>query len=613
MPDSAVPGARWARPALVGLLCAVAGACGASPLPARSSVAPAPSASERSAPIVAVAPEAPPVPDRYAVVSENATAVRAARAVLEAGGSAADAIVTGALVGCAAHPASCGLGGGGMALVWEGAQSRAEVLDFREAAPLGIKPLEHLGRLVPDAKRGVMIGVPGFVDGLATLHTRHGKLGWSELVSRAADVVEAGIPVSPYLEQVIALEREARHKVPLLGSRERSDDAAKELRNPALVATMRSLAKDGRDGFYRGPIATDLASSARSAGSRMVVADLARYRTEIREPLRMRVGERELLAVPSPSGGGLTVLATLGTVAPSEVPQLGWGSGLFVHVVAEAFRLAHSDRGLYIGDPAFTRADLDALLAPERLRARRERIRPDATTMPKLRSIADTGTQHWVVVDERGSMVSASFGLGSAFGARVSTPRGFVLNDALNDFTMDEYGARPLDRGANFPRGGARPATTAAPTIVLERGQPVLALGGSGGLRGPTGVALVLLGVFGAGLSLPESVGAPRFHVTPSGALKLEPSLAALADDLLARGEPVDAPSSSLAGVVAIALGERRGVRSLEPAFDPRRGGALTIGRDLPKLPATSDSLQGTRTSPKANASLPDGPVGTAR
>ena len=95
----------------------------------------------------------------YAVAAENSHAVEAARAVLSEGGSAADAAIAGILVGCAAHASSCGLGGGGAALVFDAANSRVRALDFRETAPVGLKRADHLGP--PDsAKRGVAVGVP---------------------------------------------------------------------------------------------------------------------------------------------------------------------------------------------------------------------------------------------------------------------------------------------------------------------------------------------------------------------------------------------------------------------------------------------------------------------
>jgi gamma-glutamyltranspeptidase/glutathione hydrolase len=115
--------------------------------------------------------------DRFAVASENATGVEVARDVLERGGNAVDATVSGLLVACAAHASSCGLGGGGVALV-QPAGSDAYVVDFREVAPHGIRRADHLSKTPPPNRRGVMIGVPGLVAGLAKMHERGGKLPW---------------------------------------------------------------------------------------------------------------------------------------------------------------------------------------------------------------------------------------------------------------------------------------------------------------------------------------------------------------------------------------------------------------------------------------------------
>ena len=160
------------------------------------------------------------------------------------------------------------------------------------------------------------------------------------------------------------------------------------------------------------------------------------------------------------------------------------------------------------------------------------------------------------------------------------TKSGFALNDALTDFTTDDYGLRAATKGPNFPRGGARPVSSLTPTLVLRGDRLVLALGGSGGLRAPTAVAQVILLALARGKALPEAVSAPRFQIAATGALTLDPGLAAARDDLVARGEVVRVAQASFSSVTAVAVREEGGVRVLEPVFDPRKGGAVTVGRE---------------------------------
>lgn len=570
---------------LSGLAFALAGAACSAPA--------APSA--RTPPIVRAPDEAPalataPLPtepparfdDRYAVACESVVAVEIARTVLERKGTAIDAAVAGLLAAGYAHPSSGGLGGGGFALHFDAASKQVVVVDFRETAPGGLRRLDHLSRSPKPDKRGVSVGVPGLVAGLAALHERGGKLPIGELYELVAQLAERGAPTSPYAARALAWSagwRATDPRAAALGPLDASPRRGVVVPNPALASTLRAIAAGGPSAFYTGPVADDLVTTARAAGSRVVLADLRDYRAFVREPLRARWNGHEVLVPPLPSGGGLAVLLVLGAIAHDEVPGLGLDTASGLHVVAELLRGAHQDRVTFAGDPRYTKLDPAIVLDPARLRARRAQIRDDATNLPKLPSIADGGTLHLSVVDEAGSAVSATITLGSSFGSKLVTAGGYALNDALVDFTTDEYGQKPTSRGPNFPRGGARPASSLTPTMVLRDGALVAALGGSGGLRAPTGVAQVLLAHLGLDEPLPSAVARPRLHVTYAGALQLDPALAPLELELVARGEVVESKEPQMGAVTGIAVRQDRGVRVFEPAFDHRKGGAVTVAR----------------------------------
>lgn len=572
-----------ASPAIRALLVVVVAVGCAPAAPRAERVDGARRASVAAPPASAPEPIARPRPrDRFAVASENATGVEVARAVLEDGGNAVDAAVAGLLVACAAHASSCGLGGGGVALV-KPASAGAYVVDFREVAPHGIRRADHLSKTPPEKRRGVMIGVPGMIAGLAKMHERSGKLPWKDLVSRAADVIDAGIPLSPYMAQALSWsakwvrdDPEAR-RVFVTEAEARVGEASK---NPALARALRVIADEGASGFYTGDIASDVVNAARAAGSRITPADLSSYEAVIRDPLRFTWDGLDVLTAPPPSGGGLTVAELLGFLTPEDAKRAEWGSGALIHVLAEGVRGAYADRARLVGDPDFTKMDVPALIDPARLRERRSSVKMDETTLPKLPSIAEGGTLHLVAIDDAGGVVSVTATLTGMFGSKVMTRSGFALNDALTDFTTDDYGLRAATKGPNFPRGGARPVSSLTPTLVLRGDRLVLALGGSGGLRAPAAVAQVILLALARGKALPEAVSAPRFQIASTGSLTLDPGLAAARDDLVARGEVVSVSQASFSSVTAVAVREEGGVRVLEPVFDPRKGGAVTVGRE---------------------------------
>ncbi|MBL8740679.1 MAG: gamma-glutamyltransferase, partial [Myxococcales bacterium] len=471
------------------LLAAALPACSGPPNPEGPRVtgsAPSVSASATAAPAAPAARKS----DRFAVAAENETAVEVARLVLDKGGSAADAAIAGVLVACAAHPASCGLGGGGAALYWDASKKEAVALDFRETAPSGIKRSDYLTKNPAKGRRGLMVGVPGLAAGLGELHRRGGKLPWASVVTQAADRIEAGIPLSPYMAQAFAwsskwLGEDARARA--LGPIDAESRVGEKLANPPLVSALRTLAKGGAQAFYTGPLADELVDTARAAGSRMIAADLKSYEVGVRPPLRSTWGELEVATMPPSSAGGISVLQLLGMFDSADLAALEAASGSYVHALAEGLRAANQDRVLFVGDPDFTRTDT-TLFDGEKMRSRRSKIKMDSSNLPKISSISESGTLSLVVVDESGNAVSISASISSMFGAKIVSKNGYLLNDTLTEFNIDDYGMRVVNKGPNFARGRARPVSSLTPLFVLSKGEPVLAVAASGGLRAPSAV-----------------------------------------------------------------------------------------------------------------------------
>lgn len=533
------------------------------------------------------APAAPLVSDRGAVSTENAAAANAAMHVLEQGGRAADAAIAAVLVAGVVQPASTGLGGDGFAVVWDAAEKKATVIDFRARAAAGLKSVDHLGRETQDKKRGVMVGVPGVAAGLGALHALDWKTGgtkipWAELVTPAADLAEKGFFLSAYAGQSFAWLAEDAIGKTLLGrwglDTSPGDFTQRTLHNAALGKTLRTLTA-GWKAFYTGDVAKDVVDTAATAGAHLVPSDLSTYAAITREPLVAKWAGYDVLMPPAPCAGSLVVAEMLGMFSKDDAKALGAGSGDYVHFLAEGLRTSGEDRLIAIGDPDFTNMEAASFLDPEKLTKRRGAFTKDATTMPKRMGLGHPGTFHVVVVDAGGNAVSITTTVGDLFGARLVTAGGFPLNDALVEFTMDEYGQRPTNRGPNFPRGGARPTSTMTPTIVTKDGALVSALGASGGYRVPAAVTEVLFQELAFGASMPDAVEAPRFYTTPTGTLLLDPEFAGLKGDLAARGEIVEDRIGDFAAVSGVGVRREGGLVLLDAAGDTRKAGEGRVMR----------------------------------
>jgi len=570
------------------LVAAFPAGCGEPPPPAVPLAPPPPSAASPVAPSV-TAPEAQQAPEapkakRYAVASENETVSRVAMDVLAKGGSAADAAVAAILTEGIVQPVSSGIGGGGFAVVWDAKAKKISVLDFRETAPAKLRPNELLRRdKLPENKRGVLVGLPGEIAGLSEIHKRWGKLAFADVVRSAAEVADKGFSLSAHMERALKWNEGWVKKTPRYGLFAPSGTLARFkdlIKNPALAATLKRIAAEGKAAFYEGAIAADVIETATAAGSRMTAKELADYRVIDREPLRTTWEGYEVVTMPPPSAGGVMMLEALHMNKKADLTALAYDSGAYYHLLAEVFRGAVADRIRAIGDPAFVKTDVDALVSPARMAARRARISLTETIPAEKFPLKEEGTSHLVVVDGEGNVVTITSTVNNMFGSRLVTKGGFVLNDELDDFTREKVEKRfgIKGQGPNSPRPGARPVSSMTPTIVFEKGAPVFALGGSGGMRIATGTTQVLLARLAFGRSPAEAVSDPRIDTPPMGGLLLDASAPPeVVADLQKRGEVVDTSRGNYSAVQAIAIGEKDGVRVIEAASDPRKGGVALV------------------------------------
>jgi gamma-glutamyltranspeptidase / glutathione hydrolase len=546
----------------------------------------------------------------YAVTTEHADATMAAIAVLDQGGSAADAAIAAALVLGVVAPAGSGIGGGGFALVYDAKSKTTIALDFRETAPAAFDaaalfPPHAAGISANPVSRGATIGVPGELAGLGWLHRNHGKLPFANDVRAAERLARDGFRVSQHLQHAypaakskLAPTAELYNVLALTGD---GANYATLIKRPNLASTLSQLATQGPGAFYTGVIGNSIVATAQAAGSKLSLADLQAYAPVVREPLRVRSGAIEVATMPAPSAGGLMLAETIlmhGT-APAEatalapassaralpatrtqsLASLGWGSSAYQHMVAETMRGALADRFRIAGDPAFEPDVIRAYeqaLAPAQLQARRARISLTSTHKPFEFRLREQGTTHVTVVDNEGNIVTLTTTINTAFGSGVETPTGIVLNDQLTDFSeadsLSEFGV--AGPGPNRPRAGARPVSSMAPSIAFDAQGPIMALGGSGGPRIATGVTQVLLSRLYFGCNPAACVSAPRFHLSPRGGIALEPEVALdVREGLGRRGELVTNEPDAGPSVNLITIERERGGLRLSAGADPRKGG----------------------------------------
>ena len=542
----------------------------------------------------------PVVSRTFMIAAANPLAVDAGHAVLARGGSAVDAAIAAQLVLGLVEPQSSGIGGGGFMLVHDAATRKLIAYDGRETAPAAAKPERFLDRdgkplrFLDAVIGGRSVGVPGTVALLAAVHRAHGRLKWAELFEPAIALAENGFAVSPRLASAIAgnegpmgNDRARQYFSRAAGEPLRAGDT---LRNPAYARTLRVLATQGPEAFYRGEIARDVVATANGAASNpgdLTVDDLAAYKVKVRAPVCGPYRGYRVCGMPLPSSGGPTMLQMLAMLEPYNLKAMGPASFWSTHFIAEAGRLAYADRAAYMADPDFV-APPAGLLDRDYLRERGALIRstatlgratagtpPEAARAPARVAGEHDGmelpsTSHLSIVDARGNVVSFTTTIENGFGSRLMTEGGFLLNNELTDFSFAAVdGGKPV---ANRVEPGKRPRSSMAPTIVYDaNGRVYMVTGSPGGSSIINYVVKTLVGVIDWELDPQAAIALPNFG-SRNGPTELErgTAIAGLQEKLAAMGHQV-AVIELTSGAQAI-LRTRNGWIG---GADPRREGTV--------------------------------------
>lgn len=466
-------------------------------------------------------------------VSDHPAASDAARDVLIEGGNAVDAAVTLSLTLGVVCPQYTGIGGGGFALVCLPGMPKPRLFDFRETAP-GLSHPDMFGDdELTSIRGGLAPGLPGTVAGLALLLEEFGTISWERALAPGIELARAGVEVYPNLRRVILGRLDHLKDFPeaeriFLNSQSDCITPGNRMYLPDLAKTYERLAKFGPREFYEGEIAERIVDGVAEYGGIFRMKDLAGYSVVEREPVSARYKGKDFYTLCPPSGGGIQVLQMLSMLESFDIGPDHFSSADCYHLQAEAMRLSFADRSSWIADPAFFDVPVADMLDPSRLAELHSRINPNKAmelveTPPLQRAVSGGvnlpgvgGTAAYGVGDCQGGFVVATESVNLWFGSMV-IPKGtgILLNDVMDDFsrkpgTPDAFGL--VSSRINQVEPGKRPASSSAPTLVLEDGKPLAALASAGGPRIATTVFQMALNLFDHGLNIRQSMDAARIH-----------------------------------------------------------------------------------------------------
>jgi gamma-glutamyltranspeptidase / glutathione hydrolase len=464
------------------------------------------------------------------VVAQEERAARIGIEFLDRGGNAVDAAVAVGFAMAVTYPRAGNIGGGGFMVIHLARDDRNLAIDYRETAPAAASEtmfLDAQGNADPEKSRdsALSVGVPGTVAGLALAHAKYGsgKFTLAELIAPAIDLAEKGFQVEDDLADSLPQARERLKRWPATTAIFFNGDhpmrEGERLIQLDLADTLRAIAKDGPDAFYRGRTAAQIAGAVAKAGGIMSKDDLANYHPIERAVVRGSYRGYDIISAPPPSSGGVHLIEMLNILEGYDLARLGREESL--HDMIEAMKRAYADRAVFMGDPDSVKIPVDGLTSKAYAKSLRANIGPRSTPPADIRpgtaaEFEGRNTTHFSVIDRDGNAVSNTYTLNFSYGlGLVAEGTGVLLNNELDDFTSkpgtaNAYGL--VGYNANLPGPGKRPLSSMTPTIVLKDGKPFLITGSPGGSRIISAVLQVIVNAIDFKMPIGQAVSAPRLH-----------------------------------------------------------------------------------------------------
>jgi len=251
--------------------------------------------------------------------------------------------------------------------------------------------------------------------------------------------------------------------------------------------------------------------------------------------------------------------------------DLGHNTLAYLHTFAELTKAAYWDRLAFSSDPDIGSPPYKRLFSPDYWQSRVDAVDPAVAKdfdYSGIVSANNENTTHFVVADREGNIVSATVTLGGLFGSKIMPAgTGFFLNNSLRYCTFEPAG-NPMDA-----HPGRRKLSSDSPSIVLQDGRPVYALGTPGGHTITQAVAQMIMNLLDHGMTIDAAISSPRIAFVEPNTLVVEETIAEpIRQSLIDMGHEVRVRNIGNANGLAIVYREGGAVQ-FSGASDPRGAG----------------------------------------
>ena len=464
--------------------------------------------------------------------------------ILKQGGNAVDAAVAMGYALAVVHPCCGNIGGGGFMLIHL-PNHKQVFLNFREKAPRKIKPQLYLDShdTVQQEKLYygyLAVGVPGTVMGLNTALKRYGSMTLMQVMTPALKLAQQGFTLErgdvDFLKRAQSyFDKEPNVAAIFLNKHKQAYQVGERLQQAALAKTLKLIAQQGTDVFYRGEIAHKIVHASQAHGGILSLEDFKDYSVSQEAPITCYYHGYKIVAAPPPSSGGVSLCQMLNILRAYPLRSLGYHTAASVHYSVEAMRYAFADRNLHLGDPDFVENPIRRILDPAyaaklrtfiqanqagdsaKVNAQLQPLQMNNANKATLKPMREEQyTTHYSIMT-RDMAVSVTYTLDAYFGAKViAEDTGFFLNNELGDFAVQVGypNVFQLVQGeANLMAPNKRPLSSMTPAMVYKDEQLFMVLGATGGSTIITTVLGVIQNIIDYDMNIQQAVDAPRYHM----------------------------------------------------------------------------------------------------
>ena len=484
--------------------------------------------------------------------------------ILKQGGTAVDAAIAANIALGLMEPTGNGIGGDLFAIVWDAKTKKLHGLNASGPAPknISIDYFKQQGLTKIPSYGPLPVTVPGAVDGWVKLHERFGKLKFASLFEPTIEYAIKGFPITETIAYYLDRSQKRFENYPNFNEvwvkNGKMPQKGEIFKNPQLASTLKTIAENGREGFYEGPIAQTMVEFIQSQGGFLSYDDLAGFHSEWTPPVSSNYRGYDVWELP-PNGQGIAALQILNILENYDLKTMGLYSSEYIHLFTEVKKIVFADRAKYYADPHFADIPVKELISKSYAKERAKLIdlnNVSATDEPGILKSGDT--IYLTVADKYGNMVSLIQSNYRGMGSGMMPPGlGFMLQDRGELFSLDKNHRNAL-------LGGKRPFHTIIPAFVTKEGKPFMSFGVMGGATQPQAHAQIIINMIDFGLNLQEAGDAPRIVHSGSsqptdeimkdgGTLSLETGFGKIIEDeLAAKGHTIKYEKGIFGGYQAI-------------------------------------------------------------